>query len=166
MIKLTKKIYFHTTLLLYVPCLFLGLYYFLISEMNVVEWFYSSKFIGLYTNSVFFLFIVRRVNVYKAVRIPMQLRLQDEKYRMFLIKSLFLNLIIYLLTVYLIFVLHLSSNDNFHLLIIYFGVVLLSQFFNECLILFVIYKNLSNFYLGILIFVNFITQFLIIENII
>lgn len=166
MSNLAKKIYINKVLVVYILCALFGIYFFLISEMTLVEWLFSSKYIGLYLNSIYVLFIVKRVNLYKSVSVLMRIRLKDEKYTKFLIQSLFLHLALYFALVYLPFLFGFSTHDYLHLFVLYFVSCFIIQFINEIIILLVIYKNLSNFVLSIIILNNFLLQFIVIENLI
>lgn len=166
MVELAKKIYLNKISVIYIFCICLGIHYFLISEMDIATWLFSSKYIGLYMNLIYFLFIVKRVNLYNSIHYPMKLRMQDEKYTAFLIKSLLLNLFIYFILVYFPFLLCSMGDYNLTLLFIYFGVVIIAQFINECLILMIVYKHLSSYWLSGVLFINILLQFVIIQNII
>lgn len=163
---LLKKIYFNKIAILFLLSICLGLYYFLISEMTLVEWLYSSKYIGLYINSFWFLFIVKRVNLYQTLHIPMRVRMNDEQYTKFLIQSFILHLSLYLILVYVPFMIGFSPNDLLYLLMKYFCSLLIVQLLNEFIIFFIIYKNLSNYLLSGVLIINFIFQFIVIEQLI
>lgn len=162
MISLTKKTYWNSTLILYLGCALFGVYYYFTSECDVVEWFFSSRYMGIYTNSVFFLFTIKRVHLYHALHIPLRIRLKEEGYTIFLIQSLFIHLGLYMVFLYAPFAIAIIQTQLWDYLFFYFGIVLTMQFVCELMILFILEKQLSAYYLVINAMIYILVQFLVI----
>ena len=96
----------------------------------------------------------------------MKIRLKDEGFTLFLIKSIFINILIYFVMTYSVFFYNLFFCKDYLLLFLYFLINLLMQFINECIIMFILYKNKSAALLLLTLFNNFLIQFLILENIV
>lgn len=163
--RLLKKVYISPTMILYIIMLSIGFIYFFVSEMDIAEWLYSSKYIGLYSNSIFFIFMIKRANLFKSISQSMRIRLKDEGYTIFLIKSLLINIAIYFILTYGIFIPYMFHTVNLYLLILYLIIMLVTQFINECLMLIVIYFNKTSYIFLIILLSYSLVQFIILANI-
>lgn len=148
MVKCLKYVYFSKTGLLYLLFLLLGIYYFITSELSVDQWIVSTKYVGLYLNTAFFIFILKRTNFYKSTYDFTKVRLGEQRYSEFLIHSLTVNLCLYVVFTFLpFFILSINKSMNYTVLLIYILVIIVGQFINEMIVLFVIYYQKSTAYL-------------------
>ena len=157
MVKYLKKVYISKACILYMIFLLLGIYYFITSNLSVEQWVISTKYVGLYLNTAFFILILKRTNLFKSIYDFTKLRLGEEGYTKLLIQSLFANICMYLLFTFIpFFILSLDKNINYTILLMYVLVVTVGQFINEIIVLLVIYFNKSTAYL-LFIFCSYAT---------
>lgn len=148
MVKLLKNVYFSKTGILYLLFLLLGIYYFITSELSVDQWVVSTKYVGLYLNTAFFLFTLKRTNLYKWIYDFSKIRLEEQGYTKLLIDSLAVNLCMYVMLTFLpFFILSIDKHINYTVLLLYILVIIIGQLINEILVLFVIYYRKSTIYL-------------------
>ncbi len=160
--SLTKKIYLNSILILYLCCALFGIYYYLTSECDVVEWFFSSKYLSIYANSIFFLFTIKRVHLFQSLYIGMKIRLNDEGYTLFLIKSLFIHLGVYMIFLYAPFAMAIIQTQLWYYLFLYFGIIITMQFVCELIIMWILEKQLPAYYLALNVMIYVLIQFLVI----
>lgn len=166
MVDILKKTYINKYILLFTITTCLSFYFFYVSNLSLDVWLFTSKYIFIYSNIVFSIFALKRISLIKAVSTHMKIRLKDEGFTLFLIKSIFINILIYFVMTYSIFFYNLFFCKDYMLLFLYFLINLLMQFINECIIMFILYKNKSAALLLLTLFNNFLIQFLILENIV
>lgn len=100
MIDLLKRVYYSKESLLLLFGITFGIVASLASLMTIDMWLASTKFIGLYLNTIYFLLIIKRVKLFKSIKVYMHVRLTDIAYTKFLITSLGIHCVLYLLVVY------------------------------------------------------------------
>lgn len=162
---LLKEIYLSRWFFIYLIFLMLGLYYFLSSELALDIWLYNTNFFYLYFKLVFVVFIARRINLYKSTKYLTMIRLGDDGYSFFLIKSFIYNLLLRLIMIYGAFVPFVFNITSISRLGLYFLISLIVEIINEIIVMIVIYKGYSTRYVSI-IFINYvITYFFVIITI-
>lgn len=141
-------------------------FYFITSNCTLDNWLISTKYIGIYLNTIYFLIVVDRTKLFKSIRDLTILRIGKSKYFEFLVKAALIDVLLYISSVYLpLLILSKFTIQSIIVLTIYFIIVIVQMVIIQQINLFVIFFKKSSMCLGLILFINIFFQFFIISNI-
>lgn len=139
-----------------------GIYSFLISDFYLEQWLIVTNYIPLYLMTSYFLITLSRIKLFLETSELTRIRLQDEGYSKYLVKSFWNSILIFFIVIYLPYIIIGAFTIKYPiLLIIYFSIILTQQLLNEMIIFYVIYNRKSSLYIVITLFNQLFVKYFI-----